>query len=176
MAPHQTPTRTRSGAGILSASLLIASTALAIPGLLPAEQVYKSIDAQGNVTYSSTPPSDADIQRIETLEVPAGPTPEEQAAAEARARELEAQASQREAELTQPTRQRASSVAQAEQALQEARQALAEAQERESPEDWQTLASGGRVPSAAYLQRVQEAQEQVQAAEEALRKARLGGG
>ena len=176
MAPHQTPTRTRADAGILSASLLIASIALTIPGALPAQQVYKSIDAQGNVTYSSTPPSDADVQRIETLEVPAGPTPEEQAAAEARARELEAQASQREAELAQPTRQRTSSVAEAEQALEEARQALAEAQERDSLEDWQTIASGGRVPSAAYLQRVQEAQERVQAAEEALRKARLGGG
>jgi hypothetical protein len=136
--------------------------------------IYKSIDADGNVTYSSTPPEDPRVQRVETVEVDPGPSPEAQTEAERRMRGIESAAQQQAAERQGRRAARAGSVEAAEEALQQARQDLVKAQER-GPGDWQTIATGGRVPSASYLQRVQKAQQRVQAAEEALEAARAGG-
>ena len=155
--------------------LVAAAIALTAVGYAPAqERIYKSIDANGNVTYSSTPPDSANVQRIETVKVEPGPGPAERANAEQRMQRIESIANQRTAQSASRTSARSSSVQAAEQALNEARENLAKAKERGAG-DWQTIATGGRVPSASYLQRVQKAQQRVQAAEDALRAAQLGG-
>jgi hypothetical protein len=159
----------RSGPVPLLILLLAATGSAAAQG-----PIYKSIDADGNVTYSSTPPEDPRVQRIETVEVDPGPSPAEQAEAERRMRGIESVADQQRAEQTSRRQARNNTVEAAAQALEDARADLEKAKER-GPGDWQTIATGGRVPSASYLQRVQKAQQRVQAAEEALEAARAGG-
>ena len=63
------------------AGLLIAASAAA------QQAVYKSIDANGNVTYSSTPPPDA--ARAEAVELTPPPAPTEIEAAQQRAQALQ---------------------------------------------------------------------------------------
>lgn len=166
----QTTRRAPLGAGAPARLLPVAlALLLAVPAAAE-PPIFKSIDAQGNVTYSSTPPSD-DVQQVETVELPPGPTAEEQAEAQRQARELEAVADEQARAQAARAQGRSNRVQQARAELDEALQALDEVQQRESPTDWQTLASGGRVPSAGYLQRVEDAKERVQQAREALRQA-----
>jgi len=149
--------------------------ALAAAGSAGAQEtIYKSIDADGNVTYSSTPPEGTAVQRVETVEMPPQPTPAEQSETERRMRDIEQLARERSMQQQSGTRTQHQSLNAAERELQQAREELAKAKER-GPGDWQTIVTGGRVPSAAYLQRVQHAQQRVQAAEEALQAARAGG-
>jgi len=49
-----------------------------------AQQVYKSVDADGNVSYSSSPPPGAAPGRAQTVKIDPGPTETERAAAEQR--------------------------------------------------------------------------------------------
>ena len=44
-------------------AITLSTTLLCIPAL--AETIYKSIDAEGNVTFSSTPPAGVEAQQIE---------------------------------------------------------------------------------------------------------------
>lgn len=57
-----------------------------------AEPIYKSIDAQGNVTYSSEPVKDADT--VENVDIPPGPSEAAQEAGRERARQMESSASE----------------------------------------------------------------------------------
>lgn len=136
-----------------------------------ADTVYKSVDAEGNVTYSTTPPVDA--TQTESVPIAPGPTAEQRAAAEARMSELaraRAEAREREAENEE---ERAESVADAQKRLDEARAALKDAQE-ERVGDWQHTAGGARFRSLSYRQRMSAAEERVERAEEALAQARRG--
>ena len=88
--------------GALAALLLFSIT----NGIASAEKIYKSIDKEGNVTYSTTPPPDA--VGSEEIERPAGPTDEQVREAEERSRqttelagELERDRVQREKEQAQ---------------------------------------------------------------------------
>jgi hypothetical protein len=141
------------------------------PMAVGAEQVYKSIDAAGNVTYSATPPAAPDVADVETLSVEPGPTPTEQREAEQRAREVEAAVRQQAAARRAKSARDALAVDSARDRLKQAEQALAEARQRDAVGDWQTLSTGGRVPSEAYLERVAEAERRVREAEEALKAA-----
>jgi len=67
----------------LSTSLLSAAA--------PAETIYKSIDAEGNVTFSSTPPAGVDAQQIE---LQAGPTPAQQQQSTEEEQNLETQSNE----------------------------------------------------------------------------------
>lgn len=55
-----------------------------------AQTIYRSVDKDGNVTYSSTPPSDAQISQ--PVELAPGPTQAQQAQARERQREMESTA------------------------------------------------------------------------------------
>jgi hypothetical protein len=101
---------------------------LAVAGLLIAanaaaqQAVYKSIDANGNVTYSSTPPPDA--ARAVAIELTAPPAPTEIEAAQQRAQALQELGDQ----ASREREERSAALAGARQAAQEeaARQQSAE--------------------------------------------------
>jgi hypothetical protein len=141
------------------------------PAASSEQTFYKSIGPSGQVTYSSEPPRDAAVE-VERVELPPGPTPAEKAAAAARAQALqqrvEETAERRRAQRKEATR----SVEEAELAVREAKEALEAARVRHSPEDWQTIVTGGRVPSANYISRVKEAEQQLGQAQDELQRAR----
>lgn len=156
----------RLGIG-LSASLLLSL----VPSTSNTQPVFKSIGPDGQVTYSSEPPRDAAV-KVERVELPPGPTPAEKAAAEARAQALQ-QRVDAAAERRRAQQQEAIGAAEeAELAVREAKEALEVARVRHNPEDWQTLVTGGRVPSANYLNRVKEAEQQLRQAQNELQRAR----
>jgi hypothetical protein len=147
--------------------LLAAGSATAGP-----EAVYKSIDAQGNVTYSSTPPeTSGKTGRVEEVPLPPGPTEQERRAAEQRAQQIESAAARLAAERQQRQEASAASVEAASRQLDQARATLEQAKTKKL-EDWQYLGSGGRVLKQSYLDRVAKAEQRVREAEQALREAR----
>jgi hypothetical protein len=136
------------------------------------DTVYKSIDAQGNVTYSSTPPeTPGKVEQVEEIPLPPGPTEQERRAAEQRARQIEAASARLAAERQQQEGAGAQSVEAASRQLDQARATL-EQTKTKKPEDWQYLASGGRVLKQSYLDRVAKAEQRVREAEQALQEAR----
>lgn len=56
-------------------------------------QVYKGVDADGNVVYSSSPAVGADPERVEQVRIDPGPTDADRAAAERRMRAMQPRAS-----------------------------------------------------------------------------------
>ncbi len=138
-----------------------------------AQTVYKSIDDQGEVTYSSTPPPPGDAQVVERVPIAPPPPESEVQAAEQRMRELEIESARSDRERAESKAQQSQSVAAAEAELAKARAELEDAK-IQGDDDWQYLAAGGRVLKQSYLDRVEQAEKRVQAAEDALRKARSG--
>lgn len=137
---------------------------------LAQQSVYKSIGPDGDVIYSSKPPTDRPAERVE---LPPGPSPEQQAAAHERLNALQERLEAQRLERQQARAQASQRVEKAEQAVRSAQEKLAEARTRDrGPEDWQTLASGGRVPSDAYRERVEAAETELEQAKRALRRAR----
>lgn len=75
------------GAPLLALALALTST---VPTSAAAQQqVYRSVDAQGNTIYSSEPPAGVDIRGVETVEIQPGPSEADRQAAEARARAIQ---------------------------------------------------------------------------------------
>jgi hypothetical protein len=146
---------------------------IGLGGVVQAQHVYKSVDAEGRVTYSATPPSERGTERVEELDLEPGPTPEEQQAAHQRMRGNAAASQtvqdQREAERAK----RSAAVSAAQQELIRARADLEQAK-IPGDSDWQHLAKGGRVLSANYFARLTAAEDRVAKAEEALQAAREG--
>ncbi len=153
----------RTGLGVL----------LVFVGLPPADAqpIYKSISPDGQITFSSTPPSHSAVA-VERVELPPGPTPAEQAAAKARMQSLQEQVEASAERRRAPQQQATKRVEEAESAVLEARNALQQAQARDEPEDWQTIVTGGRVPSASYRNRIDEAEQRLQQAKQELQSAR----
>jgi hypothetical protein len=137
------------------------------------QQVYKSIDSQGNVTYSSTRPDPGGASAVEQILIAPPPSETEREAAEQRLREIQRKSALREKHQSEAKQEKRASVEAAQTALDEARTAL-ERTKAMGPGDWQTIATGGRVPKQSYLDRVQHAEERVKHAEDALKKARRG--
>jgi hypothetical protein len=152
-----------------------AALALALAGLAPAlaEPIYKSVDAQGNVTYSSIPPADAAGNRVEQIEIRSGPS-------ESQLEDAHARESDRESSTQAETNERDASGALQAAALAKAQEELiaarAELERAKVPgdDDWQHLAKGGKVLKQGYRDDVAAAEARVQAAEQALRQARKG--
>lgn len=72
-------------------ALILAGTfAIAISTAAEAQQqVYRSVDAQGNVSFSAEPPSGANVRNVESIELQPGPSEADRQAAEARARDIQ---------------------------------------------------------------------------------------
>ena len=69
---------------LLSVTLLTLLTGLQQSG--SAQQVFRSVDSQGNISYSDAPPADA--SQTQTIDLPPGPTEEQVEQAQQRTREL----------------------------------------------------------------------------------------
>jgi hypothetical protein len=156
-----------------STPILLMLLALTAIEALAQPRVYRSIDAEGNVTYSETPtPEGAGVVE----EVPLAPPPTEAQRRDARQRaqgvEQELQRGRQRREAARE--EQSTAVAAAQEELEEARNDLNAARVK-TVDDWQTLATGGRVLKQSYLDRVARAQDRVKAAEEALRRALRGG-
>ncbi|WP_295392823.1 DUF4124 domain-containing protein [uncultured Thiodictyon sp.] len=132
---------------------------LAVAGPVGAEAIFKSVDAEGRVTYSAAPPAGG-ARTVQELQVrtgapdapgetktPATPPPE-----------------------TAPT----PNPDQVRQAQQAVIQATAELEQTKihGAEDWQVTPGGDRISTPDYERRVAAAQQKVQAAEAALERAR----
>lgn len=153
--------------------LIVIAFSFLLPPAAGAQTVYKSVDAQGNVTYSSTPPDSRSAKSIEEVTI-APPPPESQVReAEERMRRVETEATQARKARADQGKQRSQSVSDAEDALQQARIELQEAR-IQGDDDWQYLAAGGRVLKQSYFDRVKNAEGKVRKAEEALRNASRG--
>jgi methyl-accepting chemotaxis protein len=135
--------------------------------------IYKVIDQQGRVSYSTTPPTglDSSPQTLETMIIAPGPNAAEQRAARQQMHQFiqeqqrAAYQQQRIAEQQTEARQHAlDALAQAQQRLDEARQI--------QTQDWQQIVNGGRVLSQAYFERVRQAEEAVQQSRQALQRLR----
>jgi hypothetical protein len=71
----------RGAIQITNTRLLPALLLLTISGTGAAQRVYKSIDADGNVSYSASPPAEVAPERVEPVRIdPAPPEAEQQAA------------------------------------------------------------------------------------------------
>lgn len=134
-----------------------------------AEEIFKSIDAQGNVTYSAKPPPAGSGEQVQTLTIDPGPTNADQNAAHKRQLDAE-QELQRNSNASAKTRQ-SQEVSAAQQALIQAKAELEQAK-IQTDDDWQYLATGGRVLSQSYFSRIAAAEAQVEAREKALQQAR----
>ena len=91
------------------AAITLATSLLCAPAL--AETIYKSVDAEGNVSFSSTPPAGVESQEIE---LQSGPTPAQQQQSVEAAQQLEQQSD----ELYQETVEDSSADAQEEPDVQ----------------------------------------------------------
>lgn len=150
---------------------LLCALALCWPALGRTQAIYKSVDAQGNVTYSSTKPATA--VEVEPVAVPQdlvhGVDPE----AQARRQDIERQAAemrQRREEQKEQTTQK-SAVAEAEKRLKAAREGLSAAQRR-SYEARQSLDRGDRPDSDAYRDQMARQERKVREAERMLQEAK----
>lgn len=70
-------------------AITLSTSLLCLPAL--AETIYKSIDAEGNVTFSSTPPAGVETQQIE---LQPGPTPAQQQQSTEEEQNLETQSNE----------------------------------------------------------------------------------
>lgn len=153
--------------------LTIATLALACTCTTTAQTVYKSVDAQGRVTYSSSAPAAVAEEMVEEVPIAPGPTALERREAERRAMALEGTTRQAEQQRQERARKTEQAVSEAKRELDDAKLGLEEARIK-GDDDWQTIASGGRVLKQSYLDRVAAAEQRVKQAQKALRNARSG--
>lgn len=136
-----------------------------------AQQVYRSVDEHGNVTFSSTPPPEA--KEVAPVNVHAGPTSTQREEAAERERRLQEAARELDVQRAKEQQRRQGAIAAAEHDLAAAQARLDDARIQRD-EDWQGLAGGGRRLKPSYYERVEQAEEAVRAAEVQLARARKG--
>jgi hypothetical protein len=81
-------------------AITLSTSLLCLPAM--AETIYKSVDAEGNVTFSSTPPAGGETQQIE---LQPGPTPAEQQQSLEQEQNLEAQSNAMPEEESAPAQE-----------------------------------------------------------------------
>ncbi len=160
---HWTLTAARDGmhAGVAGLLCLLLATTLALPANASGVKVYKSIDADGNVTYSAEPARNA----VQSEQILIEEAPSEKAFNEANQR---AWSFQKEAERLDRSRQRSQQERTearqtADQSVQKAERELAQARKIKDT-DWQGLSGGGRVLKESYHQRVRSAETKLEQA------------
>jgi hypothetical protein len=147
----------------------LSSVVLLCP-LASAETVYKHVDPEGNVTFSSNPSRAGPGEAVVPIEIDPRLSEEQRKAAQERLDALQREAARLEREREIEQEERAERVASAQVALREARAALEEAKKK-TLDDWQYLFTGGRVLKQSYFDRVEAAEQRVSNAKKALRRA-----
>ncbi len=150
MKPRLTPSLAFGG------MLLLAGNGLCEP------PVFKSVDADGNVSYSSTPPADA----VKSEPIAILPPPEADARDEAQkqANQLEASSKRLQDDLQTSRNKRNSTLNNAQEMVEKAQRDLDKAKQI-SDGDWQPLAKGGRRLKESYHERVKAAEDRLQQAQ-----------
>lgn len=134
-----------------------------------AAEIYRSVDAQGRVSYSATPPRDAAAS--ETVNLPPAPSVEQVEAARQRAAAIGAAAEQQSAQRQQWRQAKNQRLQEAEQRVQKARTNLEQLRVPQDA-DWIKNPGGGRRLSADYHQRLQTAEQSARDAEDTLSRTR----
>jgi hypothetical protein len=135
-----------------------------------AETVYRSVDAEGQVTFSDKPPADA--QTSETVNLLAPVSEERRKAAEERQRKLIELVSQSEEEQAAEETAIEDKLGEAKQAVEDARKRVDQAKAIRPDDWWNGVGSGQLKPE--YQERVREAEQELEAAERNLRLVRSG--
>ena len=152
-----------------STTVLGVALALAAAGPSAAYDIYKSVDAAGNVTYSTHPPPDA--QKVEQLELPPGPTAEQKAQAQQREQEIVGAAREIQKQNEAAAAERAASIRTAQKGVRVAEENLEQASAYRD-EDWQGTVSGYRRLKESYFERVARARVELEQAQAELKAAR----
>lgn len=147
---------------VLSGALLLVQSAFA-------QEIYRSVDAQGNVTYSDQPP--AGDQKSEQIELPPPPSAEQIQQSETRNKAIDRAADKAERQRRHQEHNRNEKIAQARKALQEAEARLAQAKVIQD-QDRQNLAGGKRRIRPEYFDRIEAAKAEVEKARKHLRQVR----
>lgn len=141
---------------------------MVLPLSVPAE-VYRTIDEQGNVTYTDSPP--AEPKTIEKIEIQPGPSQESISDTLERNRAIrEAMEEAREKRLEKSTT-RKERLAKAEQEVEAAEKKLA-AMEEIGDDDRQTLQGGKSYIRPEYFERVKKAQQELDEAKKRFKEIR----
>ncbi|MCU7811134.1 MAG: DUF4124 domain-containing protein [Candidatus Thiodiazotropha sp. (ex Notomyrtea botanica)] len=152
-----------------------AVTALIIAGIsflsipVAVAEIYRSLDAEGNVTYTDVPPEGE--QAAEKVTLPPEPSPEAIRETELRNMEIRRAADGASRKRLEEKRKQSAKVEQARKMLAEAEEKLAETKVIRD-EDRQNMAGGKRRVHPDYFARVNAAKLEVDKARKALRKAR----
>jgi len=141
---------------------------LSMSQLVMADDIYRSVDAQGNVTYSDEPPPGG--QESQRVELPPGPSPERIRESEARNKAISNAADKAENKRIRQERSQDQKIAQARKALQEAQAKLAAAKVIQD-DDRQNLAGGKRRIRPEYFDRIKAAEAGVEKARKQLQEA-----
>lgn len=160
----RSPVIVRLGASAVRAAHLFAlGLALTVGVMAPADaqqQVYRSVDAQGNVSFSSEPPAGSNLRSVESIELQPGPSEADRQAAEARAREI-----QQAAEAYDQRRQAAREAAAKEREQAEPKPP-ASASESGDAEQWNELLVNDRTLSPEQQAQIDKAKRELLEAEQ----------
>jgi len=129
------------------------------------EPIYKSVDSEGRVSFSSKPPAGA--RQVEQIQIQPGPTAAQIEATKARAKRTIEQAQERGS----PAEEKRQAKMAASEKVRDAQTALEKAKVIQ-PEDWQHLAGGGRHLKQSYFDRVKHYEAAVEKATKALHAVR----
>ncbi len=127
--------------------------------------IYKSVDSEGRVSFSSKPPAGA--RQVEEIPIQPGPTAEQIEATKTRANRTLEQAEKSES----PAAKRRQATMAASEKVRNAQAALDKAKIIQ-PEDWQHLANGKWHLKQSYFDRVKEHEAVIEKAKKALRGVR----
>jgi hypothetical protein len=152
--------RTISGIAVLIISLFIQDAA--------GETIYRSVDKQGNVTYTNIPSSvnESSVR----VELPAAPSAESLQESKQRNSEIQRAAKEAQEKRLREKRQKQDRIKAAEKRLQEAEARLDKAKVIRD-EDRESLTNGKRRIRSDYFARVKQAKEAVDEARKALSEA-----
>jgi hypothetical protein len=152
----------------------VISTLILFASLLPltdvvGEEIYRTVDEEGNVTYTDSPPAgDRSVERVELP--PAPPQGRAQQSGQRNQGLLDA-AKQAEQKRQHKKKMQEASIKAAKEKLAAAEARLVEAKEIRD-EDRQHLVGGKRRIHPDYFERVKQAETEVEQARKALREAR----
>lgn len=132
------------------------------------DEIYRSVDAEGNVTFTDTRPAGNTVERVE---LPPGPSEETLRQTEQRNREIRNAAEQAERKRLQRQQEKTARIEAAKKELADAQAKLADAKTIKD-EDRQHLAGGKRRLDPGYFERIEQAEAAVEAARKALQAAR----
>lgn len=124
------------------------------------QQVFRSVDAQGNVTFSSEPPSGPEVRSVESVAIQPGPSEADRQAAESRAREMQRAADQ----YDQERRAKEEAAAKQREAAAKAAAQASDARTQDA-EQWNELLVNDRVLTPAERERIEEAKRELLGAE-----------